>query len=67
MVNEFPIVDGCVQFVISAIKLAKKDAANGDQEAAQFLEVLQTVAKPRLAPKATQAPPLNARRQGRTR
>ena len=66
MVNEFPIVDGCVRFVISAIKLAKKDAANGDQEAAEFLEVLQTVAKPRLAPKRTQAPQSNARQQRRT-
>lgn len=67
MVNEFPIVDGCVQFVISAIKLARKDARLGDEEAAQFLEILQTVAKPKLAPKRTQAPPLNARQHGRTR
>ena len=63
MVNDFPIVDGCVRFVISAIKLARKDAENGDQEAAEFLEVLQTVAKPKLA---TQAPPLNARQPRRT-
>lgn len=66
MVDEFPIVDGCVRFVISAIKLAKKDAANGDQEAAEFLEVLESIAKPKLAPKRTQAPPLNARQQRRT-
>lgn len=59
-------IDGCVQFVLHAIRLAKKDAANGDQEAAEFLEVLQTVAKPRLAPRRTQAPQSNARQQRRT-
>ena len=67
MVDEFPDIDGCVAFIASAIKLARKDARLGDEEAAQFLEVLQTVAKPRLAPKATQAPQSNARQQRRTR
>ena len=66
MTSDFPIVDGCVRFVISAIKLARKDAENGDEEAVQFLEALQTVAKPRMAPKRTQALQASARQPRRT-